>query len=795
VCPAGDGGWTAEKAYVQSAKAIAVVTIVARNYVAYARTLMQSMAVHAPDLERFVFIVDDLNGDERIPEATILPPLDVFDSATYLGLAYSYDVTEMSTATKPFILRHLLHRGFSRAYYFDPDIQVFSALDPMLRSLDASDVVLTPHATEPIPLDGKKPDEPVLLRAGAYNLGFIGVANRPPAIAMLDWWAQRLEFHCVNDVANGFFVDQKWMDLVPGMLENVAILRHRGCNVAYWNLHYRRISETNHHILEDGTPLIFFHYSGFDVRKTDQLSRHQTRVDLKVEPGLRSLLADYSRRIIANGHLERMHVPYGFNLFSNGVALDRASRTVLREAQAAGIRFADPHDVSASPSAWEYLNESVDTASASGPKITRYLAAMAEVRPDLRPAFPDIFGASRAAYFHWLRTDATSGIDPAYLSDTVQILSDFGVNVAGYFRTESGVGEAGRAHVAALRAGGIPTTLVDYSRYAPSRADDHTLTPHASNALNRINLVCVNADQALHFKAEVGETFFRGRYNIASWWWELPEFPDRWSDSFAPFDEIWAGSHFVASAIEAKSPIPVLLVPPVVDVGSPGVLPKAHFGFAPNETMFLFVFDFLSVFERKNPLAVIDAFQRAFRSGESAGLIVKCINGERDPAGMRKLSDAIGDDRRIRVIDRYLSRAEKNDLLASCDAYVSLHRSEGFGYTPAEAMALGRTVIATGWSGNMDYMNHGNSIPVDYRLVALESGAGPYDAGQYWADPDLDDAARAMRRVHTDPAGVRRLGINGRVEIATKFSAAAVGRIAGNRIDFIESRMLRGKAS
>jgi glycosyltransferase involved in cell wall biosynthesis len=318
---------------------------------------------------------------------------------------------------------------------------------------------------------------------------------------------------------------------------------------------------------------------------------------------------------------------------------------------------------------------------------------------------------------------------------------------------------------------------------------------HASHSLNRINLVCVNADQALFFKSEVGDAFFRDRYNIASWWWELPEFPDRWVSAFAPFDEIWVGSQFIASSVGAKSPIPVLLVPPVVNVGNPELVPKTQFGFAPDETMFLFIFDFFSIFERKNPLAVIEAFQRAFRSGEKAGLLVKFINGEHDPDGVTKLMNAIGSDPRIRVMDKYLSRMEKNSLLGSCDAYISLHRSEGFGYTPAEAMALGRTVIATGWSGNMDYMNENNSIPVKYRLVSLEADAGPYESGQHWAEPDVDDAARAMRRVHCDPDGVRSLGINGRIDIASGFSAAAVGRIVGDRIDQIELRNLRGRAS
>ncbi|MEA2718879.1 MAG: hypothetical protein QOJ39_743, partial [Candidatus Eremiobacteraeota bacterium] len=219
----------------------AIFTVVARNYAAYARTLMDSLVSIEPDIDRYVFIVDAGDDVPEIRGARIILPTDVFGFEFYAGLAYSYDVTELSTAVKPFVLRHLLQRGYDRAFYFDPDIEVYARLDPVTSPLANADVVLTPHTTEKIPLDGRQPDELVLLRAGAYNLGFIGVARTAAALEMLDWWAERLERFCVNDVGEGLFTDQKWIDLVPGMVERVAIVRHRGCNVAYWNLHARRV--------------------------------------------------------------------------------------------------------------------------------------------------------------------------------------------------------------------------------------------------------------------------------------------------------------------------------------------------------------------------------------------------------------------------------------------------------------------------------------------------------------------------------------------------------------------------
>ncbi|MEA2719950.1 MAG: hypothetical protein QOJ39_1814 [Candidatus Eremiobacteraeota bacterium] len=774
----------------------AAFTIVARNYAAHARTLMASFAAVDPSVDRYVFVVDALEPIDMDDAHVLLSP-DVFDVETYAGLAYSFDVTELSTCVKPFVLRHLLARGYDRAFYFDPDIEIFAPIDAVRDPLDHADVVLTPHTTEPFPLDGNIPDEITLLQAGAYNLGFIGVANRPPARRFLEWWGARLERYCVSAVESGLFTDQKWIDLVPGMVERVAIVRHRGCNVAYWNLHARKVDPKQPERLASGEPIVFYHYSGFDARRPRVLSKHQTRIDLEREPGLAFLLERYADRIIANGFDEASKTPYGYAQFNNGVPADTFSRSVLREARLQGHRFPDPGDVFAQPSAWRYLNEraDLDTSGADQP-LTRYLYEVWRKRPDLGAVFPRVLGADRYRYLSWLRDDPTTGIPRAYLAEaglrpkrgTARDIS--GVNVAGYFRTESGVGEAGRAHVIALTTAGIPTRLVDFSAHAPSRGEDVSVAGGGARGDNGINLVCVNADQVAKFVAETGPAFFAGRYNIGSWWWELPEFPEIWAGAFRHFDEIWAGTQFIASAIAMKSPIPVVLVPPVVSIGSVRGGRKSDFGIADDETMFLFVFDFLSVFARKNPLGVVEAFRRAFPGGtERVRLVIKTINGEYDPANRARLAKAAGADARIGVIDEYFSRGRKNELLGACDAYISLHRSEGFGYTLAEAMALGKPVIGTAWSGPADFMTTSNSFPVRYDIVELTDDHGPYSAGQRWAEPDVDDAARAMRTVFTNPAEAASYGERARSDIVSRYSAAAVAKIAGDRIARIDERL------
>ena len=221
------------------------------------------------------------------------------------------------------------------------------------------------------------------------------------------------------------------------------------------------------------------------------------------------------------------------------------------------------------------------------------------------------------------------------------------------------------------------------------------------------------------------------RYNIGAWAWELPRFPDRWYDRFAYYDEIWVGSSFIASAIAPISPIPVIRIPPVLAPITRG----AHDGTPRDwkrrrdEFLFLFMFDVHSHIARKNPLAVIEAFRRAFRPSEPVRLMLKCVNAASDSAGFATLRNRAA-GAAIDIHDGYVPSHQVRSLMSSCDAYVSLHRSEGIGLTIADAMGLGKPVIATGWSGNTDFMNVSNAFPVGFRLVEIEQNVGPYDAGR-----------------------------------------------------------------
>lgn len=785
-------------------------TIVARNYLAQARVLVRSFKRVHPTSRFVVLVVDDREHEERSGAEFDVMNLDEIglDAGDAGRMPMIYNVTELSTAVKPWLLRSLLKSSAEPVIYFDPDIEIFAPIDHLAKLAAEHSIVLTPHVTDPIPRDKLSLSESDILGAGIYNLGFIAIG--PGSESFLDWWAVRLRRECVVDPKQMRFTDQRWVDFVPGLYRHV-IVRDPTLNVAYWNLHGRDLRWNAGRYEVNGAPLHFFHFSGYDPDKPHILSKHQgerPRILLSERPFVARICGEYREKLLAEGFDEEKRNRYGFDSLPNGIKVDWYIQRLFREA----VRAFEEGDGPEPPNPFareggdflQWLNEPM---RADDPVITRYMLAIHRGRPDLQQAFPEPLGASAAAFRQWF---LTQGVDEVHAhpdlvpraeivedrgaanGDTAQALRLPPVNVVGYLRAELGVGEAARLLITALEAANLPfnaiTNAETLSRQQHAADDDRGALSGDAD----INIVCINADQTPAFARKAGHEFFDGRYTIGVWFWEVEDFPPEYYGAINHVDEVWVASEFIHANLARISPKPVFkfnlpIVAPNIDPAAT----KESLGL-PDRFTFLFSFDFFSVVERKNPVGVIEAFRRAFEPGEGPALVIKTINGDRKLLDLEKVRFAAAGHPDITIVDGYVSAVEKNTITALCDCYVSLHRSEGYGLTMAEAMALGKPVIATAYSGNLDFMTPENSYLCSYSYKQVGAGAPPYPPNSRWADPDLDEAAALMREVYTHSPEARARGRRAAAEILELHSPIAAGRVVAERLKTIRYERLTG---
>jgi glycosyltransferase involved in cell wall biosynthesis/SAM-dependent methyltransferase len=779
-----------------------VCTVIAKNYLPAARVLADSLAEHHPGVRLHVLVIDEWDGfiDPARERFDIVDPdaIGVPDLAQMRSL---YTVLEYSTAVKPWLLRHLLARDDADGIlYLDPDIRLYAPIDDVFAAVREHGLVLNPHNTGPMPRDGRKPNEQDILIAGAYNLGFLGLRDDRFSAFVLDWWGERLETDCIVDPERGFFVDQRWMDLVPGLAEDFHLVRDPGFNVAYWNLGSRTLARAGDGgVLVDGAPLRLFHFSGFRADKPHSLSTHQDRIRLGDDPVLAGLCADYAQALLDAGFDDAKGWAYTWNTTHSGLPIDRTMRLAYREAIETGDVTGSLFDAEGEREFLEWANLPAATGGRHG--VTRYQAALYDLRPDLEAAYPDLADADTAAGFvGWVRVHGAAELGipeallppappppPAMPERTGPLLPPLGANVAGYLNAELGVGEVARQVVSALDANGVP--LLPVGLHAPNSRAGHVFAASRQIAAPfGINIVCVNADGLPHFAEQAGKAFFDGRYTIGVWWWELSRFPEQWHGAFDLVDEIWAGSRFVADALSEVAPVPVVVMPlPLAPIRSPPPDPT-RFGLDPDAFSFLFSYDYNSVFERKNPLGAVAAFKAAFGDDPGVQLVLKCINHDKDEENHDRLRIAIEGSPNICLIAGYLDVADKHLLTASCDAFVSLHRSEGFGLGLAEAMMLGKPVVATDYGGSRDFLDESTGFPVRCATIPVGDDAWPYPPEMTWADPDLQHAAEQLRAVRADPARARALAARGADRLERVHNPYAAGARMARRLATVDAR-------
>lgn len=282
-------------------------TICSINYLAQARTLGDSLKATNPDVRFFIGLVDTLQGvafEEAYAPAYPMIEIDKIEISAFEEMCARYNITELNTAVKPFYFTYFFkhYPEAKNVIYFDPDIIVFQPLTGLRTSLEKHNAVLTPHINTPIN-DRLTPNELHHLNTGVYNLGFVAFSRSEENDRFISWWEEKLRYECLIDLCNGLFVDQNWMNFLPVFVPNTHIERNPGYNAAYWNLHERNFTQRDGQwFVNDDSPLIFFHYSGYDPAKPDILSKYQDRFELSRRTDLTALFALYKNSLLDNGN-------------------------------------------------------------------------------------------------------------------------------------------------------------------------------------------------------------------------------------------------------------------------------------------------------------------------------------------------------------------------------------------------------------------------------------------------------------------------------------------------------------
>lgn len=451
-------------------------------------------------------------------------------------------------------------------------------------------------------------------------------------------------------------------------------------------------------------------------------------------------------------------------------------RAVRVTAERSGLRLLAYVQAIRASSAWvrhayRWLPESIRE------KVARRLAeraALAARMPDLPP----------------VRIDA--GVQPARQEfpdrpNSGGQSSASGANLFGYFRGQFGLAEAARLYASALLVSGNPVALVDIDLDLPHGFGDESLAsllqdqaPHATS------IVFVNPDYFEQAIERIGRARMQGRYIIACWFWELERIPQQWLAAFELVDEVLVASGFIEEAVRSATTKPVTRIPlPLFERRDSG-LQRSDIGLADDQFVFMTSFDFHSWIERKNPLATMEAFRRAFGGTDAkVKLVVKTSNGHLHPQALTQLLAMTHHEPRIVIMDGIIEHAHLRAMQRCCDAYVSLHRAEGFGLGLAECMSMGKPVIATAWSGNLEFMTEDNSCLVPAELTAIPHGQYLHADGQRWAAPDVEVAANFMRRLVFEEGFAQGLGERGRASITRQLSPKEIGKMLAERLEAI----------
>lgn len=682
--------------------------------------------------------------------------------------------------------------------------ELVGAVEPVLvlpaesRVLAPLDDLVADHPTDAYALAPRAYDPDAAIASGGWlpDLAVVG----PAAAAASAWWADLAEaaFRGSNS-ASGLDLDDPWGTFASGGAGLIAIT-DPSVRLSPWSVAHLRLATVDGVVAVDERVLRLAQFPAFDPERPWWYSTSQD-----ADPTVLASSSDPLRRLCLDHALDLASLagdaagspaatPVEILGVRHTAALRDEVRTRTVAAMEAGQRPPNPFDAETAGAFFAWLRDPVD-AELTGVSVAADL--IWRDRPDLAAAFPHVRWGDRDGFLRWLWVHGLGEglISTALLpdlpgTDAAPTLAEgpddgpeplrFGVNLVGYHDSDLGLGVAVRRVASALDAAAIPWAKVTYDR-THSRRRREGGGPASAQAPYRYNLILIAPDQLAFFVEDVGGAFLEDHYNIGLWYWETDVLSERQVAALDLVDEVWGSTQYLVDVFAAHTDKPVVRVPVPLEFHQAPATPGRRESLGLDDRFtFLFTFDFFSIVQRKNPLELVEAYRAAFTPDDGCRLVLKSINGERHLSESEELRAAFADRPDIELWDRYLEADERLALVADVDCYVSLHRSEGLGLTMAEAMAAGTPVIATGYSGNLDFMPPGSALLVDATEVEIGPGSF-YPEHGHWAQPHLAHATELLRRVRLDDALRTELAAAGPLALRP-FTARRVGATIAERL-------------
>jgi glycosyltransferase involved in cell wall biosynthesis len=695
------------------------------------------------------------------------------------SLRFALADDELAALAKPVLLERLLEQGDGEVIFVHGGCLLGHQTPLFTRSMDRFDMEILPA----LPRDLAEAKSGIM---GALEAGLgapTGVAMRMKATEatrdLLSHWRRWIDHVYVTDPTQSLVAAElKWLRVLPGAYSFVG-WSHEPV-VALWSDLQPEMTATR---LIDTTGFVEYQNSTGPAYSLMERRTHSGSVIDDLSARLQSPWIDRPIR------------------FRSGHQIAPLARTILRAADPLGSRWADPADDTGHDS---YRNWLLQEDSRGLP---RFAQALYWSRPDLQQSFPP----SRTPvvdFRHWLNRndigvdDSPRDVSPrsALTRKVARLIGKrlgfgstlasprtvtgplSGINIVGFASAETGLGEAMRSTLCAVRSFDSDVAVLDlshriYARQLGSNTDTKAVgTPRDATIfhLNPTELIDYSKD-ALAYRMTAGR-------NVGFFFWETEKIPETWYPACDRVDEIWVASTYLKNAFAKVTNKPIHIMGMPVDVPATVEPDRARFGIAADDFVVTYVTDAYSGLERKDPQRAIKAFELAFGPDfEGVHLLLKVGNLEKFPQLRRRLNEE-ATERPMTIVAEYLGRSELWSLLACSDAYLSLHSSEGFGLTILEAMALGVPPIVTAYGGNMDFTGPDNSLLVGYQMAPAMGGPGNIYAGSgLWADPNLSEAAQHLESLRSNPELGRAIGERARRQ-AAEFTLEAYGHRISTRL-------------